>query len=376
MNGCSFKGCLLALGFLVVPTTAWANAGTPLMWAGMLHLAFGNLLIGVAEGWMLARWFGASRTRATAAMVAANYLSAWLGLFILQSSPATSLPVDLNNGWHWYWAMVAGTYCVTLLIEFPFILWILKSSQRLLSKAVKASLAVQATSYLALFGWYWMAGHMSLYTSGHIVDPRALNLPKDVVIWFINPDDGAVHRRTLGQPAATKVFDLASTNRNDRILVQPSASGVGRWDVAARLETGSSRNPAFVSIATNLDLMVAADPSQDGASASPAPNTWFNFGRVPVLGGATNGHWSYSTDFWAAGGLRVRNDASKSSARFAFETPFASWYFRNAVQLPNDQVIFQLGHDQICAFDPTTRSFAFLFRGRGPTVVIEKPPVP
>ena len=37
--------CVLAL-----PMVAMANAGTPLMWAGMLHLLFGNALIGIFEG--------------------------------------------------------------------------------------------------------------------------------------------------------------------------------------------------------------------------------------------------------------------------------------------------------------------------------------
>jgi len=30
---------------MVFPQPAMANAGTPLMWAGMFHLAIGNLLI-------------------------------------------------------------------------------------------------------------------------------------------------------------------------------------------------------------------------------------------------------------------------------------------------------------------------------------------
>ena len=48
---------LLLLGFVAVvafPQHAWANAGTPLMWAGLLHLVFGNVLIGVGEGALLA----------------------------------------------------------------------------------------------------------------------------------------------------------------------------------------------------------------------------------------------------------------------------------------------------------------------------------
>ena len=35
---------------LCVPITLSANAGTPLMWAGILHLILGNLMIGLLEG--------------------------------------------------------------------------------------------------------------------------------------------------------------------------------------------------------------------------------------------------------------------------------------------------------------------------------------
>ena len=44
-----------------VPLTARADAGTPLMWAGMLHLVFGNAIIGIFEGLILAWLFKLSK---------------------------------------------------------------------------------------------------------------------------------------------------------------------------------------------------------------------------------------------------------------------------------------------------------------------------
>jgi len=43
---------------LCVPITLSANAGTPLMWAGILHLTLGNLMIGLLEGGLLIYWLG------------------------------------------------------------------------------------------------------------------------------------------------------------------------------------------------------------------------------------------------------------------------------------------------------------------------------
>jgi len=45
----------LSLIFLaLLPTVAYADAGTPLMWAGLFHLFIGNAIIGVVEGLILA----------------------------------------------------------------------------------------------------------------------------------------------------------------------------------------------------------------------------------------------------------------------------------------------------------------------------------
>ena len=47
----AYRPWVIAFPFLLVTSTsALANAGTPLMWAGMLHLVFGNLVIGLGEG--------------------------------------------------------------------------------------------------------------------------------------------------------------------------------------------------------------------------------------------------------------------------------------------------------------------------------------
>lgn len=45
---------MLGANLLAGTTVVLANAGTPLMWAGMLHLVIGNAIIGIAEGALLA----------------------------------------------------------------------------------------------------------------------------------------------------------------------------------------------------------------------------------------------------------------------------------------------------------------------------------
>jgi hypothetical protein len=44
---------LVLVGLVALPQQAFANVGTPLVWAGTLHLVIGNALIGFLEGILL-----------------------------------------------------------------------------------------------------------------------------------------------------------------------------------------------------------------------------------------------------------------------------------------------------------------------------------
>src|SRR5262245_548328 len=97
---------LAIIGLLSFPSNASANAGTPLMWAGALHLTIGNFFIGILEGLLLGWIFRVPKTRAVRVMIGANYLSAWLGWAVIDGAIVRSLEMDLGNAWSWYWIMV------------------------------------------------------------------------------------------------------------------------------------------------------------------------------------------------------------------------------------------------------------------------------
>lgn len=69
---------LIAL-LICIPLTVRADAGTPLMWAGMLHMVFGNAIIGIFEGLILAWIFKLRKGICVLVMIPANYFSAWIG---------------------------------------------------------------------------------------------------------------------------------------------------------------------------------------------------------------------------------------------------------------------------------------------------------
>src|SRR5438094_158845 len=67
---------------LLAPLHVLADSGTPLLWAGTLHLLLGNLLIGILEGRLLAWLYRLKAPRAIEIMIAANYVSMIAGILI------------------------------------------------------------------------------------------------------------------------------------------------------------------------------------------------------------------------------------------------------------------------------------------------------
>jgi hypothetical protein len=363
---------LVLLCVIAFPRCAWADAGTPLMWAGMLHLLFGNALIGVGEGLLLAWLFSVSKRKSVLIMIPANYASAWLGGLFIRGAIVHALPMDLNNGWRWFWVMVFVTYIITLIIEWPFVAWCVRGTQDWLKRSLVASLVVQSASYVLLFGWYWMASGTSIYTKMNIVVPADLSLPDSVLVYFIGPVDGNVYKRQLAGRGEEKIYELHSKDENDRLFVRPSRSDTNHWDLVARLDSKDRRDPRFVDVLTNLLVEAAPDWRSTHTEPPHYEGTWFSFGEVQSLGSATNSHWKFWSGFWPVEGLRASDKTTSQSVRFSYETPFGAWTVRNAVLLPTDKVLFQLGDDQICVFDPASRQVALLWHGRGPVPVIEK----
>lgn len=118
------------------------------MWATFLHLWVGNALIGLLEGLLLAWWFPIPKRHGILIMIAANYASAWVGGQFLGGRIVESLPMDLTNGWRWFWILVCATYVMTVFLEWPFVAWYLRGSPGLWKRSLRASLVVQKLGVL------------------------------------------------------------------------------------------------------------------------------------------------------------------------------------------------------------------------------------
>ena len=347
---------------ICLPLTARADAGTPLMWAGMLHLFFGNAIIGFFEGFILAKFFKLQAHVCIWTMMLANYFSAWLGGLFLNQQITNHLPFNLYNAWHWIWTMVVVTYLITLVLEWPFVFFCFRKEPNRLKRSWLGNLLINSLSYVLLFGWYGMASGTTLYTKTNIVQPSEINFPKNGIVYFIS-ETNSVCRFDFGSRKTEFVCRLDADDKDGRLFTRPSAFDTNHWDI---LESSKSNL-----ICTNLD--VVADQSwRDGTGPTRIGGTWFNFGYAPKLGAAEKSSWQFRTGFWPVEGLRGANSNFQEHIHLSLETPFVDWVARNATHLPGDFIVFQLGANQICLFEIATRKMALLIKGRGPVVVLPK----
>lgn len=353
---------LLALAVAAwFPQDALANAGTPLMWAGAFHLFIGNTLIGLGEGLLISRLFGRPKLRCVGIMILANYFSAWVGMFVLARA-SSSIPMDITNGWMWYWILVVATFGMTLILEWPFAAWCFRGSSDWARRSIRATVVAQAISYAVVFGLYWQVSKTTLFTGTKVVAAEAIPLPEDVVVYYIAEEDGAVYKRRLG--ASSPIQKVFSPPAGER-LVGMTVEKRGKTSTLMAHFRGEDGQDQGIVVQTPLQGIPGVLPYESWAMR-------YGAGPAPKLGSASESPWEFSAGFWAAEGLRGENKKTFESIHCAYETPVGMWVIRYAHHLPGDKVLFNMGDGQICVFDPVTWEIALLWRGWSPLAVIEK----
>ncbi len=344
---------LLALiGIAWWPVAALADAGTPLVWSTAFHMLLGNALIGLLEGRLLARVFGLAVKRCGWWLVVANYLSAWCGMMLMEFLFAR-YATDIYSGLRITWLLVAGTYVLTLLIEWPFVAACFRGTQRWLVGSVKGSLLVQSVSYVCLFAGYWLLSATSLYTGMDVVSPTQMTRPSDVDMFFIAASDGDVYRSELAGSADVKIAELGSTNHwRDHLELRESPEDSDSWDLAV---VGERREAVVVWPGISSRLQV---PENQAWRTSQ----YYGWGRAFQVGNATNSAWSLGWAHWPDVGMWAR-DGSRT-VRIAYGVPFGGWAPYRVVHLPHDQALLQLDQ-QICLVDIPARKIGLIKRGYG-----------
>lgn len=364
--------CLCLAALVLWPMSASANAGTPLMWATMFHLLFGNALIGAAEGYLIARFFRASATSTTLAMVLANYFSAWVGFLVLGAISTRVLPELLGDQPLYRAAGVLGlvlgaSFLVSVLCELPFCWFCLRKAERPWQRAALASTVVQTASYAVIIPCYLAVGHTSLLFG--VEHEASLAFARNTRAWvyFIEPEKGDIARIRPDGTQRQFVMKAGVTNQFARLELLATRPGE-KWDLALVMGRGNSAEGGF----TKPLLEKLAKREDTNSQSEFIEDSRFNFHKSVDYRSPTETNWTIRLGYWAAGAVRAEKPATGERRQFALEVPFImDWQARNATVLPGELLIYQLGQ-QIVALDIERRKIGLVAMGRGPVVVLEE----
>lgn len=356
---------LAMLLLVLLPSTALANAGTPLIWASMLHLLFGNALIGVLEGFLLHGMFKIPKSKTIPLLIAANYASAWVGGWLVARYFASLADLTIENIQWSFWCFVLIAFVVTLLIELPFFRFAMRKRDRPLRQSVIATTVIHGISYTLLLGWYWSASGTSMLTRVEVVAPESLPIPEPYALYYISQDGKQIVRANLTHAGSTDVIaHVEAHHRNDRLFVRTGHEA--GFDLCLWQDADDQATAKESLILSNFSERAPIDWRMTSGESPKPSGTWFNFGDIPVI--AVDSDWKYRTGFWALEGIRGENQKTGVKLRFSLETPFASWPMRNATHIAGDLVVLQLDEDQICLMHPPSQRIALIGRGKGPIV--------
>ena len=365
----SERGVLLLLLPLLADSRADADVGTPLIWLKGSHLCFGNLIIGIAEGWLIARVWQRRFKRTAPIMVLANYASMAIGLFLvggpvlllyrrLESHPGMlySLPALL-------FLLLLLTLAVSVIMEWPFCRWALRSDWR---TAIKASLLAQAASYAVLVPLYLLASPISLvWWLDRDAVPRFRQETAGAVL-YLQPETRTVWRMDLHTGAREQVADAEAPPSQPDLFLRPSPDAPG-WDLWCHERWIYGASEILIPHCVPAGATASIWLNYQGESTPPGP--W----QAAWLEPGDKKGWDIYAGFWAAEGLHAYNEHGGESAYIAFETPYLELHASYATVLPGEKIIYQLG-TAILGVDLRRREAGILTRGVSPIVVLDATP--
>lgn len=348
---------MVPIGLVLMPVAAFADVGTPLVWANAFHLLIGNAILGIAEGWFLARVFKIPLRRCVGFLISANYVSAWVGMSEL-SYCFDRFATDISVGLRVIWLLIGAAYLLTLLIEWPFVVLAFPKGAGRFAKSLRGNLIIQTASYVVLFGGYWLLSGKSLYTEFRVVPANQIAVPDRITMFYMLRSDGDVYKCELGDAQDEKVFDLNSTNQWDHLVLRASESESNTWDLLVYDNRGRREDATVVLPSlTTLERV----PEMQGWRT----DQYFGWsGSVFQVGAATNSAWKFAWAHWPDIGMWGRK-GTEEKVRVALGTPLGGWSPYRAVHLPGDQVLLQLDARQICLVDVPNRKIALIRRGYG-----------
>lgn len=329
------SGIAIALAVVMLSCSpAYADSGTPIMFAGLFHLCLANIAIAFVEA-LLLRWlFKVSLRRTWKVMLVANFFSTLVGLLVFpllhyHIRPWIVGDEPLYRITRMIPIMIGLSYLGTILLEWPFVALAMKGLPKRLSKSLVGSVAAQTTSYVLLIPFYYAA---SSVLPGVTLDRQLVpQTSNDVTIWYSDPSDRCLY--SIG----------VNGNNRQRIMPLPLPNGQISAFVELTLVKEQETNKWDLFFGDKLLMKELAvglpDPDSIRSGQRFRRDNRSSFGSTPhrpanYLADQADQHkWKVWGDWWY--GLRVNHN--RTGVDIPFEGP---WFVDYVTVVPGDRVVF------------------------------------
>lgn len=350
---------LLASILSGLPAVAFADGGTPLLWTGSFHLLLGNFLIGCLEGALLARVFKVKKTKAVPIMILANYVSMALGYalthplyaFLFQRGPETA-PLYKVPGI--IWEMWVISFLLTVAIEWPFCLWLMRGAKNAAIRSIGASLLAQVASYLIIVPIYISVSRMDLYKTLKVDPSLAASTMIQGSAYYLSPD-------------WKKICMINLNGMNGRDL---QVKDNGKYDGGLELRKGTDPEHWDLVSEHGMDKFSLLISGIEGDATAGGEKGRYRY-PADDLRRPGNHDWEVRAcrnPF--DNGVSAYNSRTKDSITTFIESPFTFWGASQPTVLPGDRVIFELS-GQIVIMDLSRHTIGFMAYGHSPVVILK-----
>lgn len=348
-----------------------ADAGTPLLWGGIIHLTIGNLFIGILEA-LVIRWgFKVKGAALFAWIIFGNYVSSIAGVvFVANCADGViralggPLPIYKINQ---IFAVLAGiTFLITILFEWPFYWLGMRSERTRVGKAFWTNLIGNAASYWLLVVWYLGYVNGPGRWGMQLCEANEIQADPGVRIQYLSPGGRELLQLRLGESAPTRVAVLAEPSPDGELGVVPG-DRPGQWRVTVKNDPWSNGPVRDVAVVVSPSAMT--NPS---VNTQPGPEMMSDGGSVTDLQADATHPWTgYS--FW---GMFSEIDISNETTHQRYnicnvEIPGQEWAPNYPTLLPNDRLVFSFG-EQIMVADLHRGVVAAVEPGSSPVVILDE----
>jgi hypothetical protein len=370
------RASLAALAAFSLSSPVLGDVGSPMMIARTMHLLFGNAIIGLLEGLLIAWLFRAPWKKCVPVLILGNYASAILGVSLASLARTHFFPT-LYHGASIYdleglvrgafRISVAVSFLVTLVIEWPFCFWALGRSAARLSRWIRADLLVQSVSYACLLGLSSQLSRYDLFEAVRVDPSVVAEAGGGATIYYVSSEDGDLYRVRLDGRNRQRLRQLGLKDFHGTLMLQHE-DGAATWQLYL------DQYPKPELLASDIRLPAIPGPNyaistfREDASGKEMTRIRNRrlYSRALSYVPAPQQEWQVNVNSLL--GLRVWNERSGEKLTVSLDTPVGTWRVDYGTVLPGAKVVFEMA-DQILLLDIKTRRLGAIATGHCPVVV-------